>query len=122
LGAQASANITKKLAALLADGEPDAAGLVQSAVEECAQQLTRVIRSFLRAEEWRDTQCLVIGGGFGPSRIGELTTRPKASASTSSFTRSSWAHRCVLRLPVSSKRISGRHFSARRRVPHGVVG
>jgi predicted NBD/HSP70 family sugar kinase len=62
----------KKLAALLAEGEPEAAGLVQSAVEEFAQQLTTVIRRFLRLKDWRDTECLVIGGGFRASRLGEL--------------------------------------------------
>src|SRR5262245_64052552 len=62
----------KKLAALLAEGEPEAAGLVQSAVKEFAQQLAQVIRRFLRLKDWRDTECLVIGGGFRASRIGEL--------------------------------------------------
>ena len=62
----------KKLAALLAEGDPEAAGLVQSAVEEFAQQLTTVIRRFLRLKDWRNTECLVIGGGFRASRLGEL--------------------------------------------------
>ena len=62
----------KKLAALLAEGEPEAAGLVQSAVEDFAQQLALVIRRFLRLKAWRDTECLVIGGGFRGSRVGEL--------------------------------------------------
>ena len=62
----------KKLVALLTEGEPEAAGVVQSAVEEFAQQFTKVIRRFLRLKEWRDTECLVIGGGFRGSRIGEL--------------------------------------------------
>jgi predicted NBD/HSP70 family sugar kinase len=62
----------KKLAALLVEGDPEAAGVVQSAVEEFAQQLTSVIRRFLRLKDWRDTECLVIGGGFRASRLGEL--------------------------------------------------
>jgi predicted NBD/HSP70 family sugar kinase len=62
----------KKLATLLNEGDPTAAGLVQSAVEEFAQQLAQVIRRFLRLKDWRDTECLVIGGGFSAGRIGEL--------------------------------------------------
>lgn len=62
----------KKLAALLAEGEPEAAGVVQGAIEDFAQQLALVMRRFLRLKAWRDTECLVIGGGFRGSRIGEL--------------------------------------------------
>jgi predicted NBD/HSP70 family sugar kinase len=62
----------KKLAELLIEGEPKAAGVVQSAVEEFAHELTTVIRRFLRLKEWRDTEYLVVGGGFRNSRIGEL--------------------------------------------------
>ena len=73
LGSKPSDEISnKKLAALLAEGEPDEAAPVQSAVEEFAQQLTQVIRRFLRLKDWRDTECFVIGGGFQASRIGEL--------------------------------------------------
>ncbi len=62
----------KKLASLMIDGGPEAAGVVQSAVEEFAQQLTTVIRRFLKLKDWCDAECLVIGGGFRASRIGEL--------------------------------------------------
>src|SRR5215470_1217360 len=73
LGNKASDSIgKKKLATLLHEGEPVAAGLVQSAIEEFAQQLALVIRRFLRHKDWRDTECLVIGGGFRASRVGEL--------------------------------------------------
>ena len=73
LGDQPSEEIgKKKLAALLTDGDPETASLVQSAVEEFAQQLALVIRRFLRLKDWRDTECLVIGGGFRASRVGEL--------------------------------------------------
>src|SRR5262245_66136638 len=73
LGDKPSEGIGKqKHATLLNEGDPAAAGLVQSAVEEFAQQLAQVIRRFLRLKDWRDTECLVIGGGFRASRIGEL--------------------------------------------------
>ncbi|MBS0253267.1 MAG: ROK family protein [Proteobacteria bacterium] len=56
----------------LEDGDPEAAGLVQSAVEEFSQQFANVIRRFLETKEWRDTEAIVVGGGFSGSRIGEL--------------------------------------------------
>lgn len=62
----------KKLAAMLLEGEPEAAGIVHGAVEEFAQQLANVVRRFLRLKDWRDSECLMIGGGFRASRIGEL--------------------------------------------------
>jgi hypothetical protein len=62
----------KKLADILATGEPEAAGLVLSAIEEFAQQLAFVIRRYLRTKDWRDTECVSIGGGFRGSRLGEL--------------------------------------------------
>ena len=62
----------RKLADFLVDGDADAAALVHSAVEDFAQQLTKVIRRYLRLKDWRDTECIVVGGGFRKSRIGEL--------------------------------------------------
>jgi predicted NBD/HSP70 family sugar kinase len=62
----------KKLDQLLAEGDPEAAGLVHSAVEDFAQALTGVIRRFLKAKGWKDTEGIVIGGGFRASRVGEL--------------------------------------------------
>jgi hypothetical protein len=73
LGEKPSKTISKKkLAALLADGNSAEAGLVQSAVEDFAQRLKLVIRSFLRFKAWRDTECVVVGGGFSGSRIAQL--------------------------------------------------
>jgi hypothetical protein len=73
LGSKASAQISrKKLEALLAEGEPDEAAIVQSAIEDFAQQLTRVVGRFLKDKSWHDTECIVIGGGFRGSRVGEL--------------------------------------------------
>lgn len=62
----------KQLEVLLAKGGPEAAGVVQSAVEEFAQNLAKVIRRFLKHKDWQGTECIVIGGGFRGSRLGEL--------------------------------------------------
>jgi predicted NBD/HSP70 family sugar kinase len=73
LGSKPSAEISrKKLGALLAKGDPEAGAVVQSAVEDFAQQLQKVIRQFLKLKAWRDTECIVVGGGFRASRVGEL--------------------------------------------------
>jgi nickel-dependent lactate racemase len=62
----------KKLGEVLAEGEAEAAAVVQSAIEDFAQQLTGVIKRFLRLKGWRDTDCIVIGGGFRASRVEAL--------------------------------------------------
>jgi hypothetical protein len=56
----------------LKDGNPEAAGIVQSAVEEFSQQFAEVIRQFLKTKEWRGTEAIVVGGGFSGSRLGAL--------------------------------------------------
>ena len=63
----------KKLDSLLVEGDPEAAGVVQGAVEDFAQELALVIRRFLKLKAWRDTERIVVGGGFRASRVGELT-------------------------------------------------
>ncbi len=62
----------KKLDKLLLEGDPEAAGIVQGAIEEFAQELATVVRRFLRLKAWRDTERIVVGGGLRDSRIGEL--------------------------------------------------
>ena len=62
----------KKLEEVLSKGDPEAAGLIQGAIEDYAKQLTAVTRRFLKLKAWRDTERLVIGGGFRAGRIGEL--------------------------------------------------
>jgi hypothetical protein len=62
----------KKLDRVFLEGEPEAAALAHSAVEDFAQELAGVIRRFLRLKEWRETKCILIGGGFRASRLGEL--------------------------------------------------
>jgi predicted NBD/HSP70 family sugar kinase len=73
LGDQLIEDVSKKqLDTLLAEGDPEAAGLVHSAIEAFAKELEKVIRRFLKTASWRDTQAIVIGGGFRQSRVGEL--------------------------------------------------
>ena len=72
-GKTTTEELTKKqLVNELEKGDPEAAGVVQSAVEEFSQQFAEVIRRFLKTKEWRDTEAIVIGGGFRGSRLGEL--------------------------------------------------
>ena len=58
--------------ALLAKGDPEAAGVVHAAIEEFSQELDAVIRRYLKTKAWRDTERIVIGGGLRDSRVGEL--------------------------------------------------
>jgi predicted NBD/HSP70 family sugar kinase len=73
LGEQPSEEISKKqLDKLLIEGDPEAAGMIHSAIEEFAQEFASVIRRFLRLKEWKDVERIVVGGGLRQSRIGEL--------------------------------------------------
>jgi predicted NBD/HSP70 family sugar kinase len=68
-----SAEISKKqLDKVLADGDAEAAGVIQGAIEEFAQEFAAVIRRFLRLKDWKETEHIVVGGGLRQSRIGEL--------------------------------------------------
>lgn len=62
----------KQLDKVLAQGDAEAAGILQGAIEEFAQEFAQVIRRFLRLKAWKDTQRIAIGGGLRQSRIGEL--------------------------------------------------
>lgn len=61
-----------KLDKVLAGGDPLAAGLVHTAVEEYALELATVVRRFLRLKDWQGTERIVVGGGLSASHIGEL--------------------------------------------------
>src|SRR4051812_5091357 len=47
---------TKKLGEILAKGDPEAAGIVQGAIEEFAQEFAFVIRRILKLKSWKDTE------------------------------------------------------------------
>ena len=73
LGEDASEDLGKqKLDDLLARGDPEAAGVVQAAIEEFSQVLALVIRRLLKLKGWRDAERIVVGGGFRASRVGDL--------------------------------------------------
>jgi hypothetical protein len=72
-GDEPSDEISKKtLDTLLTKGDGEAAGIVQGAIEEFSQELALVIRRYLKTKGWKDTERIVVGGGFRGSRVGEL--------------------------------------------------
>ena len=73
LGEAASGEISKKkLDKLLLEGDPKAAGVVQSAIEDFAEELASVVKRFLRLKGWKEAMRIAVGGGLRESRIGEL--------------------------------------------------
>lgn len=73
LGEQDTEKIEKReLDKVLSEGNADAVAVVQSAIEDFAQELATVVKRFLKLKAWRDTERLVIGGGFSGRRVGEL--------------------------------------------------
>lgn len=73
LGKTSSMKVGRQgLADMLDAGPPRAAAVVASAVDEFAHELAMVIRRYLHLRDWRKTECIVIGGGFSASRIGQL--------------------------------------------------
>jgi hypothetical protein len=72
-GEERSEILTKKhLETLLVSGDPEAAGIVQNAIESFAQELALVTRRFLKLKGWKDVERLIMGGGFTGSRVREL--------------------------------------------------
>jgi hypothetical protein len=72
-GETPSAEISKKrLDEALEAEDPDASGLVQAVIEDFAREFAYVIRRFLKAKGWRETQRIVVGGGLRERRVGEL--------------------------------------------------
>ena len=63
----------EKAGLIITDGDPEAAGVLQGAIEDFAQELALITRRFLKTKGWRDTERIMIGGGFRSSRVGELS-------------------------------------------------
>lgn len=73
LGERPSKEIPKKkLDRVLRDGDPLAAGLVHTAIEDFAGELATVTNRFLRLKQWKGTERIIVGGGLRASRVGEL--------------------------------------------------
>ncbi len=72
-GDESSEEISKKkLDSILTEGDPEAAGILQGAIEDFAQELALITRRFLKTKGWRDTERVMVGGGFRSSRVGEV--------------------------------------------------
>src|SRR3954452_2036422 len=56
----------------LKEGDPETVAVIQSAIEDFAQELVFVIRRFLKVKAWKGTERIVVGGGLRQSRVGEL--------------------------------------------------
>src|SRR5262249_4237641 len=73
LGDEPTEDLSKKaLDKLLTAGEPEAAGVVQGAIEDFAHELAAGIQRFLKLKAWHRTERIIMGGGFRASRVGEL--------------------------------------------------
>jgi predicted NBD/HSP70 family sugar kinase len=57
---------------VLLEGDPEAAGVIQAAIEDFAKELATVTGRFLRTKEWKGTERIAVGGGLRASRVGEL--------------------------------------------------
>ena len=73
LGDTPSEDLSKKqLDALMKGDDVMAAALVHGAVEDYAQELSKVIQRFQRTNGWKNIERIAAGGGFKESHIGEL--------------------------------------------------
>lgn len=68
----------KTLEKVLTDGDLEAAGLVHGAIEEFAQELASVANRLLKLKAWRETERIVVGGGFSSGKLGELAIKRAA--------------------------------------------
>jgi hypothetical protein len=72
-GATDSEDLSRpKLDVVLKEGDPEAAAVIQGAIEDYAEELALVTRRFLKSKAWAGTERIAMGGGFRESRIGEL--------------------------------------------------
>ena len=76
LGEAATEDFKKKdLEKVLTDGDLEAAAVVHGAIEEFAQELSLVANRLLKLKGWKNTEHIVVGGGFSSGRVGELAIK-----------------------------------------------
>lgn len=79
LGEEDSDELSKAELDSLLQGEPEAAGIIHAAIEDFSQEFALIIPRFLKLKEWKNTERIVIGGGFRASRIGSLLPAARPS-------------------------------------------
>jgi hypothetical protein len=72
----------------LKEGDPETVAVVQSAIEDFAQELVFVIRRFLKLKAWKGTERIVVGGGLRQSRVDQLAIAPLGLSSRLTPSRS----------------------------------
>ena len=73
LGDTPTSELSKKaLDRLLQGDNKEAAALIIGAIDEFAAELVYVLEKYLRQPPWKNTERIVVGGGFKQSAIGEL--------------------------------------------------
>src|SRR3979409_2531068 len=71
-GKEPTENISQGvLDAILGGDDTEASAIVDSAIEDFAQELAYVTRRFLKTKAWEKTERIVVGGGFRDSQLGE---------------------------------------------------
>ena len=63
---------TAELDEELSDGDAEAGGVIQGAMEEFSQQLCRLLTQLLRRAAWEDTRRIVVAGDLRHSRVGDI--------------------------------------------------
>ena len=100
----------KQLEEILGNGDAEAAGILHGAIEDYAKELATVIRRFLKLKAWRDTERLVIGGGFRAGRIGELAIGRTAVLLKAADSRS-WKSYPSVTIPMKPGLIGAIHLA-----------
>jgi predicted NBD/HSP70 family sugar kinase len=62
----------KQIDAIMNGPDKEAAALIIAAIDDYATELAKVIGRYLRREDWKKTERIVVGGGLKESAVGEL--------------------------------------------------